>query len=86
MRRHIQGGMVGAQARGEIIRNPRRGAEQKEAKVPARTKRGQRRDEVDARDRLPHIAALTPSCPDDADAIRQTQIRRLEYSSELTIR
>jgi glycosyltransferase involved in cell wall biosynthesis len=85
MHRHLEGGLVGAQARCELDRHARRGAEQKQAKLPAGAQRGQRRDEVDSRHRLPNRAALPSSRPDDTAAVRQAEVRRLEDAGELAV-
>ena len=86
MSRHLERRLSGAQPRGELRRHPRRSAEQEKAKATTGAERGQRRDEVDPRHRLPDLAPLPSGRPDDATTVGQAQVRRLEDAGELMVR
>jgi glycosyltransferase involved in cell wall biosynthesis len=51
----------------------------------ASAKRRKPRDEVDPRDRLAHRAALPSRRPDDAAAVRKTEVCRLEHAGEVVV-
>ncbi len=85
MRRRLERRLGGAQPGGKVGRHPRRGPEQEQSKVPAGAERGEGRDQVDARHRLPDRAPLPSGRPDNAAAVGQAQVRRLEHAGELMV-
>jgi len=85
VRCHLQGRVRAAQLCRELSGHAWRRAEEEQPEAAARAHRRERLDEVDAGDRLAHVAALPARGPNHAHAVWQAQLSRRDHARKLSV-